>query len=162
MFKLAELPTDEEINVFAEEFPSCDGPSVLAFLSVIRKGSMLLDALDRYMKTFGLLHGRFIALVVLQRNGKGEEKASDLARKMGIAKPTLTRMLSSLSEDGYITVTPCTQDKRARLVSLTEGGRELLRRVMPGYYELIHDVCVDLSHEQLSKITQLVGIMKEP
>ncbi|MCB9638386.1 MAG: winged helix-turn-helix transcriptional regulator [Myxococcales bacterium] len=161
MFKLDELPTEEEIAVFSHEFPACHGDAVMAFLTVMKKGSLLLEALDRYLQPFGFLHGRFIALVVLQRNGKGEESASQLAAKLGIAKPTLTRMLASLESEALVEIRPCEKDRRNRYIRITKQGLKKLKEVMPGYYDLINHLLGDFSEKELIKITQLLNKIKE-
>jgi DNA-binding MarR family transcriptional regulator len=53
----------------------------------------------------------------------------DLLGILGITKQSLGRVLTPLVDDGYITQTPGRADRRQRLLSLTEKGAALERRL---------------------------------
>jgi len=50
---------------------------------------------------------------------------SDLLGLLGITKQSLSRVLKSLVEAGFVAVRPGPSDRRQRLLSLTESGRAL-------------------------------------
>ena len=54
---------------------------------------------------------------------------SDLLNILNITKQSLSRVLSRLVDDGYIQSTPGPEDKRQRLLSLTEKGDALEREL---------------------------------
>ncbi len=51
-----------------------------------------------------------------------EARASDLAKRLGVAHPTVTKMLSRLQEEGYVETQPY------RSIFLTEKGKKLAKR----------------------------------
>lgn len=51
-----------------------------------------------------------------------EARASDLAKRLGVAHPTVTKMLSRLQEEGYIESQPY------RSIFLTEKGKKLAKK----------------------------------
>lgn len=52
-----------------------------------------------------------------------------LAQMLGVSKPMITAHISSLEKNGYITKTPCVQDKRAYYILPTEKGISLVNEV---------------------------------
>jgi long-chain acyl-CoA synthetase len=57
----------------------------------------------------------------------GEERASQLASRLGVAKPTLTALVDSLVERGYVAREAADGDRRAVRLSITGAGRAALR-----------------------------------
>ena len=53
---------------------------------------------------------------------------SDLRRALGVTAPTVSRMLGSLEDIGYVTRSRCERDTRQRWVKLTPLGEKRIRR----------------------------------
>jgi DNA-binding MarR family transcriptional regulator len=62
-------------------------------------------------------------------------KVGELLSILGITKQSLTRVLGPLIRDGYVAQVPGAQDRRQRLLSLTEKGAALERRLFEGQRE---------------------------
>ncbi len=74
---------------------------------------------------FGRAHHRVIHFV-----GRHPQiNVSELLAILRITKQSLARVLSALVEQGLVTQSPGRQDRRQRLLALTEAGRELERRL---------------------------------
>lgn len=69
----------------------------------------------------GRAHHRVIYFVGRHRN----IPVSDLLQILGITKQSLSRVLSQLVAEGYITQKPGTRDRRQRLLDLTPKGVDL-------------------------------------
>jgi DNA-binding MarR family transcriptional regulator len=79
----------------------------------------------------GLTAARFDLLyAVLHGSGElgGRTLQSDLRRKLGVSRPTVSRMLSSIEELGLIRRERDRFDTRQLLVKLTAHGRAVIRR----------------------------------
>lgn len=59
----------------------------------------------------------YLELIADAVDGEGEARAVDLARRLGVAQPTVAKMLKRLADEGYITQRPY------RGVFLTDSGR---------------------------------------
>jgi DNA-binding MarR family transcriptional regulator len=57
----------------------------------------------------------------------GEERASQLAARLSVAKPTLTALVDSLVERGFVIREAADGDRRAVRLSITRAGRAALR-----------------------------------
>jgi DNA-binding MarR family transcriptional regulator len=53
----------------------------------------------------------------------GDERASRLAAKLAVTKPTVTSVIDSLVERGYVTRVASPDDRRAVTISITPQGR---------------------------------------
>jgi DNA-binding MarR family transcriptional regulator len=67
------------------------------------------------------------ALSTVDRHGP--MTPSELAARERVQRPTATRLLARLGEEGLVERTPDPQDGRSALVSVTPAGRELLREL---------------------------------
>ncbi|RQS59858.1 MarR family transcriptional regulator [Burkholderia sp. Bp8963] len=138
MFFLKELPSRELLESYHARFPAMNVDNVHAALHMLRRASLLMRELDNYFAENELSTLRYLILVVLDREKRPEGmKASELADRVDVSRPVMTRTLQSLVDDGMLAYTPCEEDARAKLVSLTRVGRSRLNRVLPGYYRLI-------------------------
>ncbi|GLZ41552.1 MarR family transcriptional regulator [Actinokineospora sp. NBRC 105648] len=75
----------------------------------------------------GLGHGSISALSTLVHCG--ELRLGDLAGKEGVAAPTMSRIVASLVEAGYVGREPDPADRRAWLVNATEDGARIVSGV---------------------------------
>jgi DNA-binding MarR family transcriptional regulator len=106
-------------------------PSLYLREEELRKGTELLyfayrdfiagpdDALDQY--GFGRAHHRVLHFI----GRKPGLPVAELLSLLSITKQSLSRVLSTLVEEGYVQQEQGTKDRRQRLLHLTEKGRAL-------------------------------------
>jgi DNA-binding MarR family transcriptional regulator len=80
---------------------------------------------------------------VLRRLLGGPAKMSDLAARLGTDKPYLTIMIEDLVQRGLVTRMVAPDDRRVKVVALTDTGREvaaeaerIVSEPAPGLYQL--------------------------
>jgi DNA-binding MarR family transcriptional regulator len=84
----------------------------------------------------GLPSSQYSALVTIERHGP--LTPSELADRERIQRPSATRVLARLEEDGLVERTPDPSDRRSALIALTPDGTALLgdvRRAKDVYLE---------------------------
>jgi DNA-binding MarR family transcriptional regulator len=86
-----------------------------------------------------------LVLVNLDRSGPG--RVGDLAALAGVSQPTMTELLARLGRDGLIGRDSHPGDRRAVSVSISEHGRDLLRRRRAETDALLHELIASLSAE---------------
>jgi DNA-binding MarR family transcriptional regulator len=85
----------------------------------------------RLLARLGLTAARFDLLYALPRRRselRNAMRQSHLRRKLGVSRPTVSRMLASLEELGLVRRERDPLDRRQRSVALTSRGRGLIRR----------------------------------
>jgi DNA-binding MarR family transcriptional regulator len=85
--------------------------------------SLVEPALLELWRSTGLTFGQ---RRVLGRLRHGPRPAGAIAAELGIAAPTLTRLLQKLDDNGFITRAIDTDDRRRILVALTANGKAVL------------------------------------
>ena len=76
---------------------------------------------DKNIEAFNGAQGKI--LYVLWQNGP--LTATDIAKKSGLAKTTLTAMLARMSDQGLITIRENERDKRSLVICLTDSASAL-------------------------------------
>jgi DNA-binding MarR family transcriptional regulator len=63
-----------------------------------------------------------------------EKEQRLLSEKLGVVKSVVSRMLRSMERRGWITRKKDEDDRRRWIVTVTDAGKELLERVLGGFY----------------------------
>ena len=66
----------------------------------------------------------YLETILLLKQEKGYVRSIDIATKMGFSKPSVSRTVGLLRENGYITMDP-----KDSFIELTEQGREVAERM---------------------------------
>jgi DNA-binding MarR family transcriptional regulator len=110
----------------------------------------------RAFARLGLTAARFDLLYILLKHGRFMVQR-DLREALGVAGPTLSRMLASLEELGLLRRQPLEEDLRQRIITLTALGRQCIQRavrhfVRSGYAKLALDsaLCPDDWYDPLA------------
>ncbi len=119
-------------------------------------GDCVRVTLEKRLTAEGISHGRFMLLVILDREPDQPLPASELAEHAGVTKQTITSLLDGLEKDGFVNRMPHPQDRRSVMIQLTAAGSQLLERVMPGMYRKQVEMLKDLSREEQRQLTRLL------
>jgi len=76
----------------------------------------------------------------------GDERASLLASRLAVAKPTLTSLVDSLVERGYVSRETPEGDRRAVSLSITDAGRLAVSDAGARLREVLDDVVGRCAH----------------
>ncbi|CAH8190541.1 transcriptional regulator SlyA [Vibrio aestuarianus] len=110
---------------------------------------------DRELAPLGLTHPRWTAIWKLQRLGDNISQKA-LAEALEIELPSLMRTLNQLEEQSLIVRHCCTHDKRARIVSLTTQGQNLIKQIEARILRVRRDLLGHIDEEQLHKLTLIL------
>jgi DNA-binding MarR family transcriptional regulator len=91
--------------------------------------------LERASDDLTLPQFRVLALVE-----EGGERASQLADRLAVAKPTITAVVDGLVERGYLKRTADSDDRRATKITLTAAGRKALYDAEHAMHARLYDV----------------------
>lgn len=98
------------------------GPAEQLYLA-IQHSARHLASLDAEL---GLSPARFSVLATLRY--EGPQRLGDLARREGVAQPTMTKLVAGLERDCLVVRSADGGDRRGVIVDLTPDGRALVRR----------------------------------
>src|SRR5262249_8649854 len=104
---------------------------------LLRIASDVLSAVETYLATHDLSMGRFTVLMVLNREPEIGLSPSDLAKRCGVTRATMTGLLDGLERDNLVSRKQHNSDRRMALVKLTECGTKYLDGLAPDYFKRI-------------------------
>ncbi|WP_287146342.1 transcriptional regulator SlyA [Aeromonas sp.] len=110
---------------------------------------------DLELAPLGLTHPRWTALWKLSRLG-GHLSQKTLAEALEIELPSLMRTLGLLEEQGLVERHCCSQDKRARIVTLTPEGKALLDQIEDRIMDIRRDLLTGISQRELEQFEDIV------
>ncbi len=139
MFFLKELPTKAMLDKYTSDLTSNEQKSITEALSIMRQASLLVRNIETYFSIHDLSQLRFLILIVIDREpNRSSLYAHEIASRLDVSRPVLTRTLKKLIEDGLLTSSNDETDKRAKKITLTKKGITCLSGVLPGYFNEIN------------------------
>lgn len=102
----------------------------------------------------------FFRTKILRRLTAGPCSAGELAEKLGSDAPYVSLTLRDLEERGYVHRTEDPEDRRRRIVELTDSGRAVAGHAV----EIMNtppDVFSRLSADELGELSRIVGTLLE-
>jgi len=157
MFYLKDFPTDHALNQIAKRYSELDPSALKTCAALLRSGSDLLTAFETLLGKHGLSQGRFLTLIVLNRKPEEAISPSILAEKVGVKRATMTGLLDGLEQKGQVKRLNHPEDRRKISIQLTEAGRQILDKMLPGYYKYIAKFMVTLDESERQNLIFLLG-----
>jgi DNA-binding MarR family transcriptional regulator len=112
-------------------------PSTCMGLHVRRASRILTQAYNDALRPVGLVSNQFTLLVAI--NLMGATAIGTLAQELFTDQTTLTRNLKILATKGLIKI-EAGEDRRVRIVSLTDRGAEVLAQALPIWEQVQADL----------------------
>jgi DNA-binding MarR family transcriptional regulator len=105
-------------------------------VEAVRALARASSVLERSSPQLSLAHYRVMAAIT-----QGSERASIIARKLAIGKPTVSTAVESLCRRGLLFRSGVIGDQRAAALHLTPAGEALLEQVETEMISRINDLC---------------------
>jgi DNA-binding MarR family transcriptional regulator len=103
---------------------------------VIRALARMARLLERSSGDLNLAHYRVLAAVA-----DGDERASRVADRLALGKPTVSAAVESLTRRGLLSRADAEDDRRAATLTLTPAGTAVLAAAEAGMLERLDDLC---------------------
>ena len=145
---------------FADEYPGGDPLAAEIYASLIRTGAALHQEIDRAMvATFDVPQSVLNSLAVI--DGAGEPLTpSQIGERTLTSSATMTGTLDVLEHRGWVRRLPNPEDRRSLLIEITDEGKSVADRMLPGIRKIERAVLAELSaKEQSSVLKQLSKVL---
>jgi DNA-binding MarR family transcriptional regulator len=157
MLFLRQLPSEKAFKDFAERYPEMDPSATMCCGLLLLLSGDMIAALERYLGQHKLSQGRFYTLLTLLRFPEKKACPSELAKRIGVTRATLTGFVNGLEKDGLVVREVNREDRRKILVHLTSEGNQKLESVIPEYYRRVRLVLQVLSEEERSQLMAFIS-----
>src|SRR6185312_6439637 len=106
-------------------------------VQAIRALARMARQLERSSGDLNLAHYRVLSAVA-----DGDERASRVADRLALGKPTVSAAVESLTKRGLLSREDATDDRRAATLTLTPAGKAALAAVEKEMLGRLDDLCV--------------------
>lgn len=122
-----------------------------------RLAAALTDELVPVYREYGLGEGEFDVLATLRRVGAPfERQPSELAAHTMVTSGAMTKRIDRLEAAGLVTRRQSTVDGRARVVALTDAGRELIDHAFTDHIANEHRLLEPLSDGDRAELERIL------
>lgn len=108
--------------------------------------------LDDDLRKFGIDLGEYEILVRLSEAPQAQLRMSDLAQQANQSRSRLTHTVTRMENDGLVTRSACSDDRRGVWATLTDQGRELLLRAAPSHVAAVRRILIDAAGDDLDAL----------
>ena len=129
------------------------GPRYPALLQMLRTAETLWNSSRVFFGRWDLSPSQFNVLNLLSGEADGLSQAG-ISRQLIMHRSNATGLIDRLEERGLLHRRATPGDRRAYQVVLTPAARQLLARILPGYYRLAEEVWGNLP---VARVRQLLA-----
>ena len=156
----AHPDTDTSIDVGAGRVEGLDPEQLGAYFVLTEAVSLLQHQIEQQLRAEGDLS--YVQFQLLARlNARGPLTMTDLANGVVYSRSGLTYQAGLLEKAGLITRGPSPDDERATLVTITDNGRALLGRVMPGHVQVTRLLFDPLTDDDLHHLGDIMTRVRD-
>ena len=122
-------------------------------LETFRLNGALLASGNQLTKPFGLTSARWQVLGPIADESL---TVAQIARRMGLARQGVQRIVNDLERLGVVVLEPNIDHKRAPLVTLTESGKEIMAEVDNAQAAWVNKLSDGLSERQIKQALKVI------
>ena len=112
-----------------------------------------------FAKSTGLSMPQFS--VMMQLHHRGNCAIGDISERFDITNAAASQLVDKLVQSGFINREEDPQDRRAKMLNLTDKGRDLIQRGMEERYRWVDQLSEKLSTAERAKVTEALNLMTQ-
>lgn len=127
------------------------------FATLVRAGNALLGEINRStLATFDVAQGLLNGLAVIE-GAEHPLTPSEISERTFTLSGTTTGMLDALERKGWTRRVPNPGDRRSVFVEITDDGRAVIDRFLPGIRVLERSALAELNSDELTTLLELLA-----
>ncbi len=136
------------------------GPRYKALLDLLRTSESLWNASRVFFARWNLSPSQFNMLNLLSEAPQGHSQV-ELSRMLIMHRSNLTGLVDRLEGRGLVQRHPLENDRRAHRVVATERGIDLVREILPHYYQAAEEVWAGISPASVQDLVKQITRLRE-
>jgi DNA-binding MarR family transcriptional regulator len=143
--------------------PGLDAEQLGAYFALMEVSSLLQYAVDEHLRSEGdLSYVQFQILARLVDAPEGRLRMTDLADGVVYSRSGLTYQAGLLDKRGLITRSPSPDDERSVIVTVTDAGRDLVARVLPGHVDRVRQLLFEpMAGKDVTALGTVLGRVRD-
>lgn len=140
-----------------------DSTQLGAYFALIEVSSLLRHTVEQQLRDAGdLSYVQFQLLARLGDSPEGSCRMTDLADGVVYSRSGLTYQAQSLERRGLVTRAPSLDDERGTTVTITEQGRDTLKKVLPGHIAVVNELLLEpLTRQDVEALADVLGRVRD-
>ena len=114
---------------------------------------------SHFAKSTGLSMSQFS--ILMQLHHKGPCGMSEIGERFDISAAAASQLVDKLVQAGYLERTEDPTDRRAKLLALSDKGKELINQGTEERHRWMDDLTSKLSTEEQAKVVEALNILTE-
>ena len=153
--------TDPRPGIGATDVPALDATQLDAYFALTEAVSLLQHQVEQQLRTEGDLSYVQFQLLARLADADGPLTMTQLADGVVYSRSGLTYQAGLLEKAGLITRSPSPDDERATLVTITNNGRALFDRVLPGHIQVTRLLFDPLTDDDLHHLGDIMTRVRD-
>ena len=138
------------------------GVQQLETIFLLRSTAQLMDnAISQWLADEVGSPARFQTMVQLWAGGGRPTPHQEIIAALRVKRATVSALMLSLQQDGFVESVPDRQDRRRLLATLTKKGKKVVSDALDLNAARLQDVMHDLSPKELDMLQQLLRRLRE-
>jgi MarR family transcriptional repressor of emrRAB len=123
--------SETNLRALSARVPDLPFSGILLFRLVLQIGREMAAGFESKLRPFGLAEMEFRVLTTLFSQPDGVAHPSDLCALANQSPANMSRISDALVSRDLITRVPSVQDRRRRVLRITEQGEDMVRQLLP-------------------------------
>lgn len=153
---ILDIHSDPVFQELLLENPETPRESVATITRFLKVAVILNSQRELLFSEFGLTSGRFQLLMLLKRETNLALSPSELAKRTGVTRGTMTQFIDAIEKDGLVKRIDDPKDKRGMLVELTSLGVGRIKEILPALLKHIEQLTSVLNNEEQQAMLKLL------
>lgn len=116
----------------------------------------ITETLPRLPKGMKPRHNHVLHAVYELQESAQECRVSDVSRRLGTTMPSITKLVSELSDRNMIVKYPDKTDGRVTLLKLTDAGYDYVKKYVLDFHSAWAENMQDISREQIEQAVSII------
>jgi DNA-binding MarR family transcriptional regulator len=147
----------------SDSTPGLNPEQLGAYFALMEVSSLLQYSVEEHLRADGdLSYVQFQILARLVDAPDGRLRMTDLADGVVYSRSGLTYQAGLLDKRGLITRASSPDDERSVVATVTDAGRDLIARVLPGHIDRVRQLLFDpMADEDLTTLSAVLGRVRD-
>jgi len=137
--------------------PKENTPEEIAVYSLVFCFSRVEKEIEEYLRQYDLSPAKLNTLLIIKHQG-GKEGISqvEIGKKLIVTASNTTKLLDRLSKEDLIQRHELKEDRRVKLIRITEKGSDILEKAWPGYVKTVERITGVLDKKELETVSNIL------
>lgn len=127
--------------------------SLKLLVVMLRAAQTVEDLVKKDMRTYGINPTEFAVLELLYN--RGQQPIQKIGKKILLASSSITYVIDQLEKKGFVERVDCPHDRRIKLVSITDKGKEFMDETFPKHEKRIKEMFSNMTEEEIDTAIEI-------